>query len=275
MLGACHEPDPALNPGLSLGIAIATLAKAGRDKLTFLIDAEIASFGAWAEQLIAESTGKRGVGIVPVDLEPLGAVEAYGADRTFVRIALAAGRPGRARHARGCARGGGPPGHPDRAVGPDRPRRGSRPLGGRHGHRRDRARHRPVRPAQRRGGQAADPRRPRLARPPRTRDRRDRADRERRRPRPVRRRGPPADRRRRRRRGRAPAPPGAAPPGCLPVPAGLHRPDGRARRRPWHGSARCSATGPAVRRPPATARASSTRPASCTRAAPRSAGSSS
>ena len=94
MLGACHEPDPALNPGLSLGIAIATLAKGGRDKLTFLIDDEIASFGAWAEQLIAESTGKRGVGIVPVDLEPLGAVEAYGADRAFVRIALAGSDPG-------------------------------------------------------------------------------------------------------------------------------------------------------------------------------------
>ena len=97
MLGACHEPDPALNPGLSLGLAMATLAKAGRDKLTFLIDDEIASFGAWAEQLIAESTGKRGVGIVPVDLEPLGTVESYGADRTFVRIVLAGSDPGRRR----------------------------------------------------------------------------------------------------------------------------------------------------------------------------------
>jgi glucose-6-phosphate isomerase len=94
MLGACHEPDPALNPGLSLGLAISTLAKAGRDKLTFLVDDEIASFGAWAEQLIAESTGKRGVGIVPIDLEPLGAVESYGNDRTFVRIALAGANPG-------------------------------------------------------------------------------------------------------------------------------------------------------------------------------------
>ena len=65
MLGACREPDPATNPGVSLGLAIGTLAKAGRDKLTFLADDEIASFGAWAEQLIAESTGKHGVGIVP------------------------------------------------------------------------------------------------------------------------------------------------------------------------------------------------------------------
>jgi transaldolase / glucose-6-phosphate isomerase len=94
MLGACREPDPSANPGVSLGIAIGTLAKAGRDKLTFLPDDEIASFGAWAEQLIAESTGKQGVGIVPVDLEPLGAVDAYGDDRVFVRIALDGGTDG-------------------------------------------------------------------------------------------------------------------------------------------------------------------------------------
>ncbi|MGZ8437346.1 MAG: hypothetical protein ACXW4H_00955 [Candidatus Limnocylindrales bacterium] len=90
MLGACREPDPASNPGVSLGLAIGTLATAGRDKLTFLTDEAVASFGAWAEQLIAESTGKHGVGIVPVDLEPLGAVEAYGSDRAFVRISLVA-----------------------------------------------------------------------------------------------------------------------------------------------------------------------------------------
>jgi glucose-6-phosphate isomerase len=89
MLGACREPDPAVNPGVSLGLALGTLAKAGRDKLTFLTDDEIGSFGAWAEQLIAESTGKRGTGIVPVDLEPLGAPAAYGPDRAFVRIDLA------------------------------------------------------------------------------------------------------------------------------------------------------------------------------------------
>lgn len=91
MLGACREPDPDANPGVSLGIAIGTLAKDGRDKLTFLPDDEIASFGAWAEQLLAESTGKHGVGIVPVDLEPLGASEAYGPDRAFVRISLDGG----------------------------------------------------------------------------------------------------------------------------------------------------------------------------------------
>lgn len=94
MLGACREPDPAVNPGLALGLAMGTLAKAGRDKLTFLADDEISSFGAWAEQLIAESTGKHGVGIVPVDLEPLGDVGAYGPDRVFVRLSVADGADG-------------------------------------------------------------------------------------------------------------------------------------------------------------------------------------
>jgi len=96
MLEACREPDPERNPGVSLGLAIGTLAKAGRDKLTFLTDDDISAFGAWVEQLIAESTGKRGVGIVPIDLEPLGTVESYGTDRAFVRIALA-GSDGGAR----------------------------------------------------------------------------------------------------------------------------------------------------------------------------------
>jgi glucose-6-phosphate isomerase len=91
MAGACREPDPASNPGVSLGLAIGTLAKAGRDKLTFLPDPEIDSFGAWAEQLIAESTGKHGTGIVPVDREPLGPIEAYGTDRVFVRLRVESG----------------------------------------------------------------------------------------------------------------------------------------------------------------------------------------
>jgi hypothetical protein len=88
MAGACRNPDPATNPGVSLGLAIGSLAANGRDKLTFLADDEIGSFGAWLEQLIAESTGKRGVGIVPIDLEPLGSVADYGPDRVFVRIDL-------------------------------------------------------------------------------------------------------------------------------------------------------------------------------------------
>jgi len=94
MLEACRADDPDANPGVSLGLAIGTLARDGRDKLTFLADDEIASFGAWAEQLLAESTGKHGVGIVPIDLEPLGAVESYGIDRAFVRLALEDGTDG-------------------------------------------------------------------------------------------------------------------------------------------------------------------------------------
>ncbi len=94
MLGACREPDPDANPGVSLGLAIGTLARDGRDKLTFLPDHELSSFGAWAEQLLAESTGKHGVGIVPVDAEPLGAPESYGDDRVFVRLALDGGTDG-------------------------------------------------------------------------------------------------------------------------------------------------------------------------------------
>jgi glucose-6-phosphate isomerase len=89
MLAACREPEPDANPGLSLGLALGTLARAGRDKLTFLPDHEIATFGAWAEQLIAESTGKRGVGIVPIDREPIGDPAVYGRDRVFVRLSLA------------------------------------------------------------------------------------------------------------------------------------------------------------------------------------------
>jgi glucose-6-phosphate isomerase len=94
MLARCQEPEPAANPGLALGLALGSLALAapagaGRDKVTFIADPEIASLGSWLEQLIAESTGKQGVGIVPVDLEPLGAAGAYGSDRVFVRLALA------------------------------------------------------------------------------------------------------------------------------------------------------------------------------------------
>ncbi len=88
MLDHCLDPEPTRNPGVLLGLAMGTLAKSGRDKLTFLPDPELAPFGAWAEQLIAESTGKHGVGIVPVDLEPLAAAELYGPDRVFVRLTL-------------------------------------------------------------------------------------------------------------------------------------------------------------------------------------------
>ncbi|MGD0018843.1 MAG: glucose-6-phosphate isomerase [Candidatus Limnocylindrales bacterium] len=89
MVVACGHSDPASNPGLALGLAVGVFAMNGRDKLTFVIDRELAAFGPWVEQLIAESTGKHGVGVVPVDGEPLGPASAYANDRVFVRIALA------------------------------------------------------------------------------------------------------------------------------------------------------------------------------------------
>jgi glucose-6-phosphate isomerase len=89
MARACGADVPAEeNPGEWLGVALATLAQNGRDKITFLMSRGIASFGAWAEQLIAESTGKEGKGIVPVDGEPLGRPTVYGDDRVFVYLRL-------------------------------------------------------------------------------------------------------------------------------------------------------------------------------------------
>jgi transaldolase/glucose-6-phosphate isomerase len=72
-----------------LGAALGAACKAGRDKLTFVMSPEIASLGSWIEQLVAESTGKEGKGIVPVDGEPLGSPEAYGNDRLFAYLRFA------------------------------------------------------------------------------------------------------------------------------------------------------------------------------------------
>ncbi len=77
-------PDSA--PGVKFGAAIGGLAQAGRDKLTIVTHPSVAAFGAWAEQLIAESTGKNGKGILPVEGEPLGAPGVYGSDRVFVYV---------------------------------------------------------------------------------------------------------------------------------------------------------------------------------------------
>ncbi|MFQ5695406.1 MAG: bifunctional transaldolase/phosoglucose isomerase, partial [Terriglobia bacterium] len=77
------------NPGLALGATLGELARAGRDKVTFLTSPALASFPAWVEQLIAESTGKDGKGIVPVADEPLRSPGQYGADRLFVHLQLA------------------------------------------------------------------------------------------------------------------------------------------------------------------------------------------
>jgi transaldolase / glucose-6-phosphate isomerase len=83
-------PDvyPPLNAGLVLGTAMGLLHSMGRDKVTILAPPPIASFGLWAEQLIAESTGKEGKGIVPIAAEPLGDPDVYGGDRLFVALRL-------------------------------------------------------------------------------------------------------------------------------------------------------------------------------------------
>jgi transaldolase / glucose-6-phosphate isomerase len=79
-------------PGVRFGAAIGALAKGGRDKLTIVTHPSVAAFGAWAEQLIAESTGKSGTGIVPIEGEALGGPHVYGEDRVFVYVG--AGLPG-------------------------------------------------------------------------------------------------------------------------------------------------------------------------------------
>jgi len=89
-LGALHANarTTAVNDadGVRFGAAIGTLARVGRDKLTIVTHPEISSFGAWAEQLIAESTGKNGTGIIPIEGETLGAPHEYGDDRVFVYV---------------------------------------------------------------------------------------------------------------------------------------------------------------------------------------------
>ena len=284
MVDACRDENPATNPGVSLGLAIGTLAKAGRDKLTFIADPAIASFGAWLEQLIAESTGKHGIGHRP------GRPRAARRDRGLRRRPrLRPPDARRRRTARAATTAGdtfvdaaAAAGHPVIRIDLADPiDLGARdvPLGGRDRDRGRGPRDRPVRPAERRGGEGADPQGPR----------RRLVDGER-----------PA----------APPPPivadAATPASTLhgDAPLRLTAGDGTlvgelarhlARRKPnaylalqafiapsrrGHGGDRpdpraSSATRRAARRPPATGRASSTRPASSTRAARRPAGSSS
>jgi transaldolase/glucose-6-phosphate isomerase len=87
MVRSCG-PDvpPHENPGVQLGFAMGLAGLEGRDKVTILSSPAIAGFGAWAEQLIAESTGKDGKGLIPIDGEPLGDVTLYGNDRFFIDL---------------------------------------------------------------------------------------------------------------------------------------------------------------------------------------------
>jgi hypothetical protein len=84
---ACQHYDSSKsNSGLWLGVALGELALHRRDKLTFGVAEPIGSFGLWAEQLVAESTGKEGKGILPVAAEPIGAPDVYGDDRVFIHL---------------------------------------------------------------------------------------------------------------------------------------------------------------------------------------------
>jgi transaldolase / glucose-6-phosphate isomerase len=89
-LGAMHANDKMVDPrvatGVRFGAAIGGLALAGRDKLTIVTHPDVSAYGAWAEQLIAESTGKHGKGIVPIEGEALGTPRDYGNDRVFVYV---------------------------------------------------------------------------------------------------------------------------------------------------------------------------------------------
>ena len=87
-IDACHSTDVKKNPGVALGLILGVAANAGRDKLTFFTSPSIYDMGAWFEQLIAESTGKQGKGITPVDLEEIGDPDVYGNDRVFAYVRL-------------------------------------------------------------------------------------------------------------------------------------------------------------------------------------------
>jgi transaldolase / glucose-6-phosphate isomerase len=89
MVKACGAASPAdANPGILLGLLMGVAAHLGRDKMTIAASPGISDLGAWLEQLIAESTGKLGKGIIPVDREPLAKPDTYGNDRVFAYLRL-------------------------------------------------------------------------------------------------------------------------------------------------------------------------------------------
>ena len=82
------QPPSGQNPGADLGATMASLAHAGRNKITLIASPQITTFGLWAEQLLAESTGKEGTGLIPVANEPIVSPTFYGTDRLFVYLRL-------------------------------------------------------------------------------------------------------------------------------------------------------------------------------------------
>ena len=92
MAERCRQPGED-NPGLFLGAALCELGLTGRDKITVIVDPPLSSFGLWLEQLLAESLGKRGKGLIPVCEAALGPPASYGDDRVFVYLGMDGGRP--------------------------------------------------------------------------------------------------------------------------------------------------------------------------------------
>jgi transaldolase/glucose-6-phosphate isomerase len=110
MVRSCAASAPPVeNPGVILGAILGTAERRGRDKVTIIASPGIADFGAWLEQLLAESTGKLGKGVVPVDAEPLGPPSAYGNDRVFAYLRLAADQDAEQERAVAALEGAGHP----------------------------------------------------------------------------------------------------------------------------------------------------------------------
>ena len=94
MMESCSAcVGPPENPGVELGTILGSLAMAGRNKVTLVASPAIAAFGYWLEQLIAESTGKSGAGLIPIEGEPIGQPDNYGNDRVFVYLKLGSDPP--------------------------------------------------------------------------------------------------------------------------------------------------------------------------------------
>jgi transaldolase / glucose-6-phosphate isomerase len=88
MEDSCNGVPTIANPGISLGAVLGICEQHGRDKVTFVLSSSISSFGYWVEQLLAESTGKDGHGLIPVNGELLGSPKVYGNDRVFIHMYL-------------------------------------------------------------------------------------------------------------------------------------------------------------------------------------------
>ncbi len=118
MVHACASVVPAdQNPGVILGAIMGTLANGGRDKVTIFASPGIADIGAWLEQLLAESTGKDGKGLIPVDRESIGAPGVYGNDRLFAYLRLETTPDAKQDAAVAALDASGPAGRPHRRAG--------------------------------------------------------------------------------------------------------------------------------------------------------------